>query len=113
MSNAIFNTEEFAFRMSGAMPNGVCEARAMSEAQFLAGEDARGVFVVLEPETPLGAAQLDALAAREVLGLISDFTDGWFEKPDEIYREKQGKRRYNQRSGDRNDFGILRFVGCA
>ena len=84
MSNAIFNTEEFAFRMSGAMPNGVCEARAMSEAQFLAGEDARGVFVVLEPETPLGAAQLDALAAREVLGLISDFTDGWFEKPDEI-----------------------------
>lgn len=34
----------------------------MIEAQFLAGEDARGVFVVLEPETPLGAAQFDALA---------------------------------------------------
>ena len=25
--------------------------KAMSEAQFLAGEDARGVIVVLEPET--------------------------------------------------------------
>lgn len=84
MSSGNFNAEEFAFRMSGAMPDGVCEARAMSEAQFLAGEDARGVFVVLEPETPLGAAQLDALAAREVLGFISDFTDERFEKPDEI-----------------------------
>ena len=34
----------------------------MIEAQFLAGEDASGVFVVLEPETPFGAAQFDALA---------------------------------------------------
>ena len=56
----------------------------MTEAQFLAGEDARGVFVVLEPETPLGAAQLDALAARGVRGFISDFTEERFEKPDEI-----------------------------
>ena len=84
MSSAIFKTEEFAFRISGVVPEGVCEARAMTEAQFLAGEDARGVFVVLEPETPLGAAQLDALAARGVLGFISDFTEERFEKPDEI-----------------------------
>ena len=62
MSSASFKTEEFAFRISGAAPEGVCKARAMTEAQFLAGEDARGVFVVLEPETPLGAAQFDALA---------------------------------------------------
>lgn len=84
MSSAIFKTEEFAFRISGVAPEGVCEARAMTEAQFLAGEDARGVFVVLEPETPLGAAQLDALAVRGVLGFISDFTEERFEKPDEI-----------------------------
>lgn len=84
MSSASFKTEEFAFRISGAAPEGVCKARAMTEAQFLAGEDARGVFVVLEPETPLGAAQLDALAARGVLGFISDFTEERFEKPDEI-----------------------------
>ena len=84
MSSASFKTEEFAFRISGVAPEGVCEARAMTEAQFLAGEDARGVFVVLEPETPLGAAQLDALAARGVLGFISDFTEERFEKPDEI-----------------------------
>ena len=84
MSSASFKTEEFAFRISGAAPEVVCKARAMTEAQFLAGEDARGVFVVLEPETPLGAAQLDALAARGVLGFISDFTEERFEKPDEI-----------------------------
>ena len=84
MSSVNFKTEEFAFRMCGTAPDGVCEARAMSEAQFLAGEDARGVFVVLEPETPLGSAQLDALAARDVLGFISDFTEERFEKPDVI-----------------------------
>ena len=84
MSSASFKTEEFAFRISGAAPEGVCKARAMTEAQFLAGEDARGVFVVLEPETPLGVAQLDALAARGVRGFISDFTEERFEKPDEI-----------------------------
>ena len=50
----------------------------------MAGEDARGVFVVLEPETPLGTTQLDALMARDVLGFISDFTEERFEKPDVI-----------------------------
>lgn len=84
MSSANFKSEEFAFRMCGTAPDGGCEAKAMSEAQFLAGEDARGVVVVLEPETPPGAAQLDAFAARGVLGFISDFTDERFEKPDEI-----------------------------
>lgn len=84
MDNADSKTEEFAFRMSGTSPNCAHEAKAMSEAQFLAGEDARGVFVVLEPETPLGPKQLDALAARDALGFISDFTEERFEKPDEI-----------------------------
>lgn len=84
MDNADSKTEEFAFRMSGTSPNCAHEAKAMSEAQFLAGEDARGVFVVLEPETPLGPKQLDALAARDALGFISDFTEERFKKPDVI-----------------------------
>ena len=84
MDNADSKTEEFAFRVSGTVLNCTHEAKAMSEAQFLAGEDARGVFVVLEPETPLGPKQLDALAARDALGFISDFTEERFEKPDVI-----------------------------
>ena len=32
MCSANFKIEEFAFRMSGAMPDGVCEARAMIAA---------------------------------------------------------------------------------
>ena len=84
MRSENFKAEEFAFRMSGTAPDGGYEVRAMSEAQFLAGEDARGVLVVLEPETPLGSEQLDAFAARGALGFISDFTEERFEKPDEI-----------------------------
>jgi len=84
MNGEICKIEEFAFRMSEAAPDRACEARAMTEAQFLAGEDARGVFVVLEPETPIGETQLGALVARGALGFISDFTEDRFEKPDEI-----------------------------
>ena len=57
--------------------------KVMSEAQFLAGEDARGVLVVLEPETELTNAHLDALMARDAAGFISDLTPERFEKPDE------------------------------
>ena len=56
----------------------------MSEAQFLAGEDARGVWVVLEPETVVGPAQIDAFLSRGVLGFVSDYTPERFERPDEI-----------------------------
>ena len=55
----------------------------MNEAQFLAGEDARGVLVMLEPETELANEHLDALAARDAAGFVSDFTEARFEKPDE------------------------------
>jgi len=55
----------------------------MSEAQFLAGEDARGVLVMLEPETELSAEHLDALLARGAAGFVSDYTAERFEKPDE------------------------------
>ena len=55
----------------------------MNEAQFLAGEDARGVLVMLEPETELSNEHLDALAARDAAGFVSDLTDKRFEKPDE------------------------------
>ena len=57
--------------------------KVMNEAQFLAGEDARGVLVILEPETELTNEHLDALVARGAAGFVSDFTDGRFEKPDE------------------------------
>ena len=63
--------------------NGVRTLKVMSEAQFLAGEDARGVLVMLEPETALSAEHLDALVARGAAGFVSDFTPERFEKPDE------------------------------
>lgn len=56
--------------------------KVMSEAQFLAGEDARGVLVMLEPETELSDVHLDALTARDAAGFVSDFTPERFEKPD-------------------------------
>lgn len=57
--------------------------KVTNEAQFLAGEDARGVLVMLEPETELSNEHLDALAARGAAGFISDLTAERFEKPDE------------------------------
>jgi len=74
---------EFRFRSTGAVSQDV-EAKVLSEAQFLAGEDARGTLVILEPETPIGKVQISALAAREVFGLVSDLTPDRFENPDEI-----------------------------
>jgi len=74
---------KFRFRSTGAVSRDV-EAKALSEAQFLAGEDARGALVILEPETPIGMVQISALAARSALGFVSDLTPDRFEKPDEI-----------------------------
>ena len=68
--------------------------KVMSEAQFLAGEDARGVLVVLEPETELTNGHLDALVARGVVGFVSDFTTARFEKPDENPALSYDKARY-------------------
>jgi len=56
--------------------------KVMSEAQFLAGEDARGVLVVLEPETELTDEHLDALGDCGAAGFISDFTPERCERPD-------------------------------
>lgn len=58
--------------------------RVISEAQFLAGEDARGALVVLEPETTLSSEHLDALLDCGAAGFISDFTPERFEKPDVV-----------------------------
>lgn len=68
--------------------------KVMTEAQFLAGEDARGVLVVLEPETELTNGHLDALVARGVVGFVSDFTRARFEKPDEKPALSYDKARY-------------------
>jgi len=56
--------------------------KVMSEARFLAGEDARGVLVVLEPETALTDEHLDALADCGAAGFVSDGSPSFFEKPD-------------------------------
>ena len=82
--NTAFKEESFKFQVCGVLPEGAYGAKALSEAQFLAGEDARGAIVVLEPETPISAAQIDALVSRGALGFVSDFTEERFEKPDEI-----------------------------
>jgi len=78
------NNCRFDFAAQGKVPAAGCVAKVLTEAQFLAGEDARGTFVVLEPETRPGGVQLAALAAREVLGFVSDFSAEWFERPDAI-----------------------------
>ena len=57
--------------------------KVMSEARFLAGEDARGVLVVLEPETALTDEHLSALLDCGAAGFVSDFTPARFERPDE------------------------------
>ena len=68
--------------------------KVMNEAQFLAGEDARGVLVILEPETELTNEHLDALVARDVAGFVSDFTAERFEKPDEKPMLSYDRTRY-------------------
>ena len=86
MKNAISpgSESEFDYQCGGIPLNGRQEAKVLSEAQFLAGEDARGVWVVLEPETVVGPAQIDAFLSRGVLGFVSDYTPERFERPDEI-----------------------------
>ena len=66
----------------------------MSEAQFLAGEDPRGVLVMLEPETELSDEHLDALLARDAAGFISDLTAERFEKADEKPMLEFDRKRY-------------------
>ena len=77
-------TVELNFQSPVATPTDGFEAKVLTEAQFLAGEDARGTLVILEPETDLRPEHLAALVARSVCGFISDFTDERFERPDEI-----------------------------
>lgn len=68
--------------------------RVISEAQFLAGEDARGALVVLEPETELSNEHLDALQDCGAAGFISDFTPERFEKPDVVPGLAYDRERY-------------------
>jgi len=57
--------------------------KLMSEARFLAGEDARGVLVILEPETDLSNVHLDALRDCGAAGFVSDGSPAFFERPDD------------------------------
>lgn len=68
--------------------------RVISEAQFLAGEDARGALVVLEPETTLSSEHLDALLDCGAAGFVSDFTPERFEKPDVVPELAYDRGRY-------------------
>lgn len=87
--------QEFEFKLYGVPFEDEKETKVLSEAQFLAGEDARGVFVILEPETFPGKVQLDAFEARGALGFVSDYAADRFERPDDIpsleYDEKDRK----------------------
>ena len=56
--------------------------KVMSEARFLAGEDARGVLVVLEPETDLSDRHLGAILDCGAAGFVSDGSAEFFDKPD-------------------------------
>lgn len=71
-------------RGSVAMPPGGIRAKLLTEAQFLAGEDARGTLVVLEPETFPRGEVLTAILDRGGLGFVTDFTPDRFERPDEV-----------------------------
>lgn len=68
--------------------------KVMSEARFLAGEDARGVLVVLEPETDLSDLHLDAIRDCGAAGFVSDGSDSFFEKPDTAPELRYSKERY-------------------
>ena len=57
--------------------------KLMSEARFLAGEDARGALVILEPTTDLSDPHLDALRECGAAGFVSDGSEAFFERPDE------------------------------
>ena len=68
--------------------------KVMSEARFLAGEDARGVLVVLEPETALSDEHLDALVDCGAAGFVSDGSAEFFEKPDVAPELQYDRVRY-------------------
>jgi len=59
-------------------------AKVLTEAQFLAGEDAVGTMVMLEPETHPSKERLAAIIDCGALGFISDYTPERFERPDEV-----------------------------
>ena len=69
---------------STATPPGGIRARVLTEAQFLAGEDATGALVMLEPETWPRAGMLRPILDRGGLGFITDFLTGRFETPDSL-----------------------------
>ena len=71
-------------RGSVATPPDGIRAKILTEAQFLAGEDARGTLVVLEPETFPRGEVLTAILDRGGLGFVTDFTPDRFERPDEV-----------------------------
>ena len=80
----VMKTVELNFQSPATTPTDGFGAKVLTEAQFLAGEDARGTVVILEPETDLRNEHLAALVARSACGFISDFTEERFERPDEI-----------------------------
>lgn len=68
--------------------------KVMSEARFLAGEDARDALVVLEPETALSNEHLDALQDCGAAGFVSDGSSCFFERPDEAPDLVYDRMRY-------------------
>lgn len=69
---------------SVSVPPGGVTAPLLTEAQFLAGADARGAILVLEPETWPRAKILTPLIDRGGLGYVSSQLVGGFDTPDRL-----------------------------
>ena len=70
------------------------QLKVLSEAQVLAGEDARGALVMLEPETELTDEHLSAIEDCGAAGFVSDFTPARFERPDEVPELAYDRAKY-------------------
>lgn len=69
---------------SVSTPKGGVVARLMTEAQFFAGNDARGALVILEPETWPRRNMLTPILDRGGLGFVTDLLIDRFATPDGI-----------------------------
>ena len=69
---------------SVATPPGGIVTRVISEPQLLAGEDARGAMVMLEPMTRATAPAIRTLLDLGALGFITDYVVGRYDSPDTL-----------------------------
>ena len=68
----------------GTPPEGI-EARLIREEDLDAGADARGAFILINPEERPACAKLRKVCAAGALGLVSDYLAGRYEMPGAIH----------------------------